>query len=265
MVRVAGNCHDIILESNKVHDTATLGGSNGEGFYIGTAVAGGVDNTYNVIVRSNIVFNTISEGIEFKPGSHDCIAEGNIMYNCSTVDPFRTIEIDEIGNWGSNPNHIVRNNIIHDSKTPIRAGTGCTIYNNIIYSISSSYVAISVDNLAGDSYPRRIYHNTLDVSSSRAVSIGGGSTDIRNNIGPSTANNLATSIAYYLNAINHDYHLVSGSAPVDAGVNLSGIVSVDFDGNKRPSSGLSVDIGAFEYVIGNKPPTPQNLHVVSAP
>src|SRR4030095_13345619 len=126
-----------------------IGAGNGEGFYLGSSPSDPADNSYNLMVRGNVVYNTESEGIELKPGTHDCIVEGNFLYNCSTVDPYRTIEIDEVANWAPNPNHIVRNNIIHDTKSPIRAGTGCTIYNNVIYGISSSFYAISVDNLSG--------------------------------------------------------------------------------------------------------------------
>ena len=262
VVRVFGNSHDVLLENNIVHDGASLGGVNGEGFYIGTADG---DNTYNVTIRGNRIYNTKSEGVQLKPGTHDCIVESNdVSANNTGTVPASSIEVNNT-NHGSNPNHIIRNNIVHDSgpnSHGIRAGTGCTVYNNIIYNVTNSKYAIAVDNASGDSYSRRIYNNTLDVGSTRAISLGGGAADIRNNIGPSSPNNMVTSHAYYVNAANRDYRLVAGSEPVNAGANLLSIVPVDIAGNVRPS-GSAFDIGAHEYVpIAPSPPT--NLGILSA-
>jgi hypothetical protein len=249
-----------LFERNIVHRGGALGGSNGEGFYIGSAPSLPTDNTYNVIIRSNLVYDCASEGIEFKPGTHNCLAEGNTMYNCCTGEPFRTIEIDEVLNWNSDPNHVIRNNIVHDTKTPVRAGTGCSVYNNVFYNISSPYYVIRVDNLSGDPYTRRIYHNTMVVPSTRAVSLGGGTTDLRNNIGPSSANNMASTNAFYVDVPGLNFRLASGSAPIDAGVDLSSVVAFDLDGNSR-LNGSPPDMGAYEFV-GTRPSPPQNLRVV---
>jgi hypothetical protein len=242
--------HDVVFENNHIHDGGTIGTHiNGEGLYIGNS--GVVDNTYNVTLRSNRVHNTLSEGIELKPGTHDCVVEYNdVSTNNTGSVPAASIEVDETSNFPSNPNHIVRANKIHDAGAQshgIRAGTGCSVYNNIVYNLSSSKYAISVDNLAGDSYPRQVYNNTLDVPPTRAVLLGGGLADVKNNIGPSSTGNKATSTAYYIDAGNHNYNLVRGSAPVDAGADLSTKVPIDYTGIPRPA-GSAFDLGAYEYV-----------------
>ena len=267
LIRVLGNCHDVLFENNIVHDGGSLGGSNGEGFYIGSA--GTVDNSYNVTIRGNTIYNTKSEGVELKPGTHDCIVEGNNVSVSNTGDVrASSIEVDYVRNYGSNPNHIVRNNIVHDSGSNsygIRAGTGCTVYNNVVYNISGYKYAILVDNDSSDSYSRRIYNNTLDVNSTRAIRLRAGAADIRNNIGPSSPGNMVTSNAYYVNAANRDYRLVAGSPPVDAGADLSSVVSVDKDGTARPM-GTAFDMGAYESDTTAPAPTapapPTNLRII---
>ena len=50
----------------------------------------------------------------------------------------------------------------------------------------------------------------------------------------------------FADALQHDYHLISGSAAIDAGV-FAG-VTTDLDGHSRlpDYGGLRVDIGAYE-------------------
>ncbi|MFH1760465.1 MAG: choice-of-anchor Q domain-containing protein [bacterium] len=161
------------------------------------------------------------------------------------------IEIDQAtaGNqhWDSDPNHIVRNNLVRDFDTDIRTGTGCLIYNNIIYAVN--YYSIYVNNTVSDSYTRKIYHNTTDVSGSNAFYSAGGTADIRNNIGPATVNNMAINSPYFISTEegSEDYHLIEGSGPIDAGVDLTSVVATDFESNARPE-GSAVDMGAYEYV-----------------
>jgi parallel beta-helix repeat protein len=262
IMRVTDNSHDILFEGNEVYDGGLLGGANGEGFYIGTTG----DHSYNVTIKNNIVHDTKSEGIELKAGVHDVTIEGNTVTKSNNgIVPAAGIEISESTGWAPDPNIVVRNNVVFNPGSQshgIRAGAGCTIYNNIVYGLSAGKFAVQVNNFGADTDTRRIYNNTFDVPSAQAVSLGGGTTDIKNNIGPSSPNNIITSQAYYVNAANRDYHLVAGSEPVDAGADLSSIVPVDKDGKVRPS-GTSFDMGAYEYVpTGPSPPT--NLRIISA-
>ncbi len=245
----------VTIQNNRIHDTRKWQ-YNGEGIYVGTGSRGPLDNTHHVTVRNNTIYNTTDEAIELKAGTHDCVVEGNTIYNCTT-DPawqakWGNIEVNEaiigIQHWRSNPDHIIRNNIIHDTKTGIRAGTGCRVYNNVIYNIGSPFYGIYIDNNNGDSYPREIYHNTVDITGSRAIAISSGISDVKNNIGPNTANNMTTSHTYYVNKAGANYRLVAGSAPINAGLDLTSIVPNDIEGNSR-SAGFPPDLGAYEYKI----------------
>ena len=167
-----------------------------------------------------------------------------------------------VQHWDSNPNHMIRNNVIHDVgpgsggaslNSAIRAGTGGKYYNNVIWGINSGGDGILADNQSSDSYTRVIYHNTIDVVSARAVVVSSATADIQNNIGPTIGtNNLATSNAYYVNESGHDYHLVAGSAPINAGANLTNVVPTDIEGTSRVVNSPP-DLGAYEYANGGAP------------
>jgi parallel beta-helix repeat protein len=258
----------IIIQNNTVHDTRQWQ-YNGEGIYVGHGSTASPDNTNNVTVRSNTIYNTNDEGIEIKPGTHDCVIEGNNV-SYALLDPVYSgagagaIEINESINgnqvWASDPQHIVRNNIVHDTKMGIRAGTGVTVYNNVVYNIDPAFPGIYADNLVGDSYTRRIYHNTVDLPSSRAIVVNSGIADVMNNIGPATTNNIATSDAYYVGKVVANYHLASGGAPIGAGRNLTSVVPTDIEGTSRLTT-PPPDLGAYEYGGAGIPAGPTNLKV----
>lgn len=280
-IAVKYNSSYVTLDNCTVHDTGTWA-YDGEGIYIGSSTSvSTADNTNNVIVRNSTIYNVTDEAIELKPGTHGCIVENNTVHNANTVNNGyggAAIEVNEAvvspQHWDSNPNHIIRNNKIYSIGLPsggsqlinsaIRLGTGSLAYNNVIWNILSPGDGIYVTNGAygnSDSYSRNIYHNTIDVTSARAVEISGAPvTDIRNNIGPTSTNNLATKSGYYVDQSGADYHLVSGSAPVDAGVDLISIVPTDIEGESR-SANPPPDLGAYEYV-GTRPDPPTNLKAV---
>jgi len=245
---------------------------DGEGIYIGTGDSAPVDNTNNVTVHNCTIYDVTDEAIELKIGTHDITLDGNTIYNANTADNGyggAAIEVNQasgaVQHWDNNPNHIIRNNFIHDVgpgtggaglNSAIRAGTGGTYYNNVIWGINSSGDGILADNQSQDSYTRVIYHNTVDVASTRAVVVSSATADIQNNIGPTTgSNNLATSNAYYVNESGHDYHLVAGSAPINMGADLTKVVPIDIDGTSRVVN-APPDLGAYEYGNGGSPPDP---------
>jgi hypothetical protein len=53
----------------------------------------------------------------------------------------------------------------------------------------------------------------------------------------------------FVNPAAMDYHLQAGSPAIDAGYDLTGLVTEDYDSNPRPQ-GAGYDIGAFEYMGG---------------
>ena len=63
------------------------------------------------------------------------------------------------------------------------------------------------------------------------------------------SNNLSSGNLSFVDEANEDYHLISGSALIDAGTDTAtGVIvpTTDFDGNPRPV-GISTDIGPYEY------------------
>jgi hypothetical protein len=60
--------------------------------------------------------------------------------------------------------------------------------------------------------------------------------------------NMAVAASVFVNANAHDYHLASGSLPIDAGVVLPA-VTTDLDGTRRPLFGYW-DVGAYEFAGG---------------
>ncbi len=103
-----------------------------------------------------------------------------------------------------------------------------------------------------------------------------------NNCGPSVGNNVSINTngdsidsygniqldPMYLDLVNENYHLLSESPCIDAGLNDSVIVSYDFDGNIRMWDGNNdgdtiVDIGPFEF--GAPLDTTSNTYIKERP
>jgi hypothetical protein len=270
-IAIRGNVFNITLNRVTVYNTGRLGtGLNGEGIYVGGGVS--PDNTNTVTIQNSTIHDTQDEGIELKPDTHDCIIENTTLYNIMSGSSYSNgggaIEIDEPRTYTSNPNHLVRNNVIHDlvynaswTKRGIRIGTGATVYNNVLYNIASPYAAILSNSASPGNWPRLVYHNTVDAASSTGIVNSGTNLDSRNNIGPSTTNNSAVSSDFFVNRAGHDYRLVPGAAVVNVGVDLRSTVPLDIAGATRD---VSPDRGAYEYQRrdGSAPAAPTNLRVV---
>ena len=247
IVHVVNNSSNVLFEGNTLRNGGSLGSQNGEGFYIGTH--NGNDFTNNVTIRNNTIDTMKHEGIEFKHDTHDCTAEENTISNCVANYDYGKYSILAFptATYGSNPNHIIRRNVIFNhggagTGAAIGVQTGAQVYNNVIYSVASPAYALEI--AGGDSYTRYVWHNTFDIPEARAIHNLGGALSIGNNIGPSTNGNFAFNSSFFLNSANHDYHLVAASAPVDAGGTVPFQLADDFDGVARVAP---FDIGAFEY------------------
>ena len=251
----ATGARNFVIQNSEIDHTGRLGSvHNGEGMYVGAS--SGTDNTNGVTILDNKIHDTQDECIELKGDSHDIVVDGNNIYSClspgsSFGNNGGAIEIDEPRNSSTNPNHIIRNNVVHDlalasgiTKRGIRAGTGATIYNNVLYNIASSYTCI-LSNTAN--YNRIVYHNTIDCTTANAFVNSGTTADSKNNIGPNTTNNVAINSAYFTNYAGHIYTLVPGAAPVNIGVNLTTVAPFDINGVSRVLN-LPSDLGAYELV-----------------
>jgi hypothetical protein len=276
-IHVKQNSSYVTIQNCTIYNTERIGGCcNGEGVYVGTGSAGPLDNSHHVIVRNNLIHDVTHEAIEFKPGTHHNIAENNEIYRAGTAWSAKCgvtfgfgIEVNErdlgVQTWSGNPDHIIRNNRIHDMDcSAIRLGTGSTAYNNVVWNIRlAGQNGIRITNPNGDSFPRLVYHNTVAVRAADAITDRGSpTTDIRNNIGPTAGANLAYDSASFVNATAGDFHLVASAAAIDAGQDLGGLVPMDQDGNDRPA-GTFPDMGAFEFGGAVIPTAPRNVRIVS--
>jgi hypothetical protein len=258
-VQIWSNSSFVTVQDSIIHDTGKLG-RYGEGIYVGTAGSGQksppYDNTHDILLKGNTIHNTTDECIEVKEGAHNVIIDSNTMHDC-LLDPritspgWGSIELMQPEKfYGSDPNHIVKNNIIKTAKTGIGVHTGATVFNNVIYGQIAGYRGISISNTDPENYVRRIYHNTIDLPEPQAVVVSGRvSVDIRNNIGPTSAGNMAARDVFFQSKAKGDYHLAPGAAPIDAGVNLAAFVPQDIEGRSR-SDGTRPDLGAYEFGVG---------------
>lgn len=260
-VHIKFNSSFVTIEDSVIRDTRKWK-YNGEGVYIGTSSsqqpdAPPYDNTHDILVKNNTIYNTHDECIEAKEGTYNVTIDGNTMRDC-LLDPGITrptwgaIEVMEHKKYyAADPNHVIKNNIIHTAKTGIGVHTGATVFNNVIYGQTGGAHGISIDNPDAEKYVRRIYHNTIDLPAANAVVItGAAAADIQNNIGPSSKNNIATQDAFFVGKAKGDYRLAPGSAAIDAGANLTETVGQDIEGGSRSESSLP-DMGAYEFRPGS--------------
>ena len=278
LIHILQDSHDILVEGNTLNNAGSINPTptaSAEGIYIGTHFGGNGDITYNVTVRGNTIDGAKHEGVEIKADTHGCVVEDNIISNCVLDGAFtygrNTIVVHPMVNYLSNPNHIIRRNIIFNQRAGNFTGaaiglyTGVQVYNNIIYSISPPSYAVELlngldfqGNANNAGYTKYLWNNTFDVTSDKAIYFRPGtySSSYGNNIGPSpggAGGNLAFNSAYFANAAGRNYKLVAGSAPTTGGVTPPFAIPTDFDDVQR---GNPPDVGAYEFVGAGPTPTP---------
>jgi hypothetical protein len=146
--------------------------------------------------------------------------------------------------------HIVRSNIVFNVETRtayqdgngINVRRGALVYNNVSYA--NQHYGIRVDDKDGYGGNVKLYHNTFYGNAVDDVGLFDSAvTDIRNNLGLSASENLPATAGLFVDATSGDFHLIAGSAAVDAGQDAG--VSEDIEGTKRPQ-GAGFDFGAYE-------------------
>ena len=265
LVSVKENSSFITFEGNTMANGGSLGTQNGEAFYIGTHGSGGTDFTHDVTIRNNTITNLKHEAVDLKHNTYSCVIEGNTMTNIITGSG------STFGKWAiianpadagrPNPNHIIRNNTISgvgdgiltqaEASGAFELETGTTVYNNVIYNTDPDGDGIhswGVEFTAGDGHPKYFWNNTYTGPTSTAIHTRSGTLSIGNNIGPAASvstNNLPYTEAYFVApvATPPDFHLVAGSAPINAGTTPPFTISTDKDGVARVAP---PDIGAYE-------------------
>lgn len=252
--------YDCIVRNCYIHHVGLLTDSgNGEGVYIGspTPPTTDIDTTYNILVLNNLIHDTLDEGVECKEGTHDCVIDGNHIYNSSSKGGI--VLRGRQGFVASDPLFIIRNNICHDcthdgdpagnvgNGIQINSG-GATVYNNVCYD--NEHYGIQTDDVNLTDYMTYLYHNTCYNNGIRDFEFSSRADyEAKNNIGFTDTDypdNLVASAAYFVDAAGGDFRLIQGSAPIDAGVAGAGI-PLDILGRKR----VSVDMGAYEFVYAS--------------
>ena len=269
--------HDNELAWNHIYDIR-----GGRGIQ---AYSGGSGTFYNFIIHDNVINNIDRDAIGFGGQS----TTGNKIYNNII---YRT-------GLGTSPNG-------NGNSSGIRFGTGAVVnvevYNNTLYDNRSSSGAFFLEVGASGTvtiknniiYATACYLDDTQHTDPDADCVNTGqyyydqfsAPDIQftaeNNIWYSSDSTPPQSIPTWdINPINsnplfvdptdssRNFHLQSGSPAIDAGADVSSVVTQDFDGNPRPMDGDNngtylTDIGAYEYNGTYIPPNQSPTVSVSA-
>jgi hypothetical protein len=236
-----------IVISNFNTDSFTLGG----GLMVQTAVA---TVTHNLVANN---FGSLGGGIG--------TGLSNITFTGNTIIS-NTASLWGGGLYMNTCTATLVNNVVADNRTE-QSGSGIFIYastaqflhNTISQNGGGNGTGIQIAHYLSPSYVDLT--NTILVSHTVGISVTSNSTATLNATLWGTgewanalnwqgahvflANNV-TGDPKFADPLNHDYHLISGSAAIDSGV-FAG-VTTDLDGHSRLPAygGLRVDIGAYE-------------------
>lgn len=212
--------NDILIDRNIFNDIGRLHvGENGCTTSVSRHDHGVYMSGSRVTIRNNVFFNFRSGWpLHFYPSaSSDVKIYGNTF---SGWDPY---DAGRIGQIVINP-----------------AISGMYVKNNIFSQTRGYLFAMGNGSTTGE-----VSNNLTDVAVSGIFSISQPGCVIAGNILNASPRFANVSIADGIVTGTPDFHLLSGSAAIDAGVPLSELGS-DFDGNARPR-GAGYDIGCHEY------------------
>jgi len=238
-----GAAHDIIIRWNEIRNVAnhTVTDQMGRsGIYLHAS-------EYNFIFDGNS-FHDIgrTDGQTLLHFDHGIYSQGqnmtiinNIFYNMNRG--FSIQIADGASNW------LVANNTFAFGNANGEAGqimfwntnSNITVRNNIFHNPNGSAMTRYAATISGSAFDHNLVYGV-----STLISDVTGFTIGTNQIGVDPLFVNASTAPY-------DFHLQPGSPGIDAGVNLSAVLS-DLDGVTRPQ-GASTDVGAYEYLV--MPPT----------
>jgi len=174
--------------------------------------------------------------------------------------------IHNFENNGGVHNNVWHSNDVHDNALVgiaggaiIGSGTNNQFYNNLLYDNQGVGLMVRYSG----SNNGKVYNNTIVGNLGEAVSVQFSSGDIiRNNIlrgngtnavvidsgttSSITASNNVTVDPLFVDGAGptYDFHLTPGSPAIDAGFDVSSVLTTDYDGNTRI---LPFDAGAYEF------------------
>ena len=213
----------------------------------GDVSQGGDGIISGALVENNIIYGNGrggGSGINCD-GVQESTFRNNLLYDnhASGISLYR---IDSSA--GSKNNRIINNTILMaaNGRWAINIGsrsTGSVVWNNILYSNSSSRgsIEISTDSLPNFTSDYNVVMNRFTTDDGTTVIP---LSEWQSTTGQDKHSIVSTTAALFVNASGNDYHLSATSLAIDAGTSQNA-PSVDLDGKPRPS-GNGYDIGAYE-------------------
>jgi len=205
-----GIISDAMVYGNIIYDNNLAAGIN-------------MDGLENPVIFNNLIYNNhFAQGIALFQQDGAIVTSGAKIYN-------NTIIVPSDGRWGI---------LVKDG-----GNVNTEIYNNIIINQHAWRGCIAVENTAQ-------FASDYNILNDKVGDMGDGSTISLNAwqaLGFDGNSLLADALpSIFLDPDFNDFTLAAGSQAIDAGTNLvNPIVTIDIDGNARPSGG-TYDIGAYE-------------------
>jgi len=241
--------HGIYL-ANGGSDNTTLRGNRSfnnakNGIHLnGDASVGGDGLHTGIIIENNVLYDNTGNGMDLD-GMQDSTVQNNLVYG-NGRHSLRVFQIDAAA--GPKNLRIINNTFVSGNGWAMKLsedGGGHVIFNNILFSTSSSLGAICVGNTSFSS-DRNAVTGRFSVNNEASVidlsqwqALGHGANSFTSNSG-----------SLFTNASGGQYTLMGGVPAIDAGMASFQAVSApgqDIDGQPRPQ-GSAYDLGAYEHL-----------------
>lgn len=253
-IYVANSGDDVVIRNNRIHDNV------GNGLHMnGDFSCGGDGVISRALVEGNVVWNNGAKGGSAMSVMHvqDSIFRNNLLYD-NRADGFTFT-------WyiGPKPGCSSRNNQVYNNTVYFKPGegkfclrlkemaTGNVVKNNVF--VGGGYGAIYVDD---SSFEGLVSNNNIIATHPGQVLVGDSSE-----MEAASKMKAETVEAYKAKGLDAhstfgvwpkfadpaagDFHLLPGSAGIDAGADLGGLVPTDIEGTARPQ-GKAFDCGCYE-------------------